>query len=143
MAQVNRSALVLHTADEMFELVNDVRRYPEFLPWCSSTEVVHESEDTLEATLYLAKGGLKYSFTTRNSLQRPERMEIKLVEGPFKSLTGIWTFTPLSDEASKVELNMHFEFSGKLTGIAMGKVFNSVATTLVDAFVTRADQVYG
>ncbi len=142
MAQVNRSALVLHTADEMFELVNDVRRYPEFLPWCSSTEVVHESEDTLEATLYLAKGGLKYHFTTRNNLQRPSRMEITLVEGPFKSLTGIWTFTPLSDEASKVELNMHFEFSGKLTGLAMGKVFNSVATTLVDAFVSRADQVY-
>lgn len=142
MAQVNRSALVLHTAEEMFELVNDVRRYPEFLPWCSSTKVVHESEETLEATLYLAKGGLKYSFTTRNLLQRPKRMEITLVEGPFKSLTGIWTFTPLSDEASKVELNMHFEFSGKLTGIAMGKVFNSVATTLVDAFVSRADQVY-
>ena len=70
-------------------------------------------------------------------------MEIGLVKGPFKSLTGIWTFTPLSDEASKVELNMHFEFSGKITGVAMSKVFNSVATTLVDAFVTRADKVYG
>jgi ribosome-associated toxin RatA of RatAB toxin-antitoxin module len=70
-------------------------------------------------------------------------MEIALVRGPFKSLTGVWTFTPLSEEASKVELNMHFEFSGKLTGVAMGKVFNSVATTLVDAFVNRADQIYG
>ncbi|KEA64990.1 putative oligoketide cyclase [Marinobacterium lacunae] len=143
MAQVNRSALVLHTAEEMFDLVNDVRRYPEFLPWCASTEVVSEVGDTLEATLHLAKGGLKYSFTTRNTLSRPNRMEIALVKGPFKSLTGIWTFTPLSDEASKVELNMHFEFSGKLTGVAMSKVFNSVATTLVDAFVTRADQIYG
>jgi len=143
MAQVNRSALVLHTAEEMFDLVNDVRRYPEFLPWCASTEVVSEEGDTLEATLHLAKGGLKYSFTTRNRLTRPERMEIGLIKGPFKSLTGVWTFTPLSEEASKVELNMHFEFSGKLTGVAMSKVFNSVATTLVDAFVTRADQVYG
>ncbi|MBS98726.1 MAG: ubiquinone-binding protein [Oceanospirillaceae bacterium] len=143
MSQVNRSALVLHTAEEMFDLVNDVRRYPEFLPWCASTEVVSETDDTLEATLHLAKGGLKYSFTTRNQLQRPSRMEIGLVKGPFKSLTGIWTFTPLSDEASKVELNMHFEFSGKITGVAMSKVFNSVATTLVDAFVTRADKVYG
>lgn len=142
MAQVNRSALVLHTAEEMFDLVNDVRRYPEFLPWCASTAVVSETDDTLEATLYLSKGGLKYSFTTRNFLQRPKHMEITLVEGPFKSLTGVWTFTPLNEEASKVELNMHFEFSGKLTGMAMGKVFNSVATTLVDAFVTRADQVY-
>ncbi|MBV1789006.1 type II toxin-antitoxin system RatA family toxin [Marinobacterium sp. D7] len=143
MAQVNRSALVLHTAEEMFDLVNDVRRYPEFLPWCASTEVVREEGDTLEATLHLAKGGLKYSFTTRNQLTRPERMEIGLVKGPFQSLTGIWTFTPLSEEASKVELNMHFEFSGKLTGVAMSKVFNSVATTLVDAFVTRADKIYG
>lgn len=143
MAQVNRSALVLHTAEEMFDLVNDVRRYPEFLPWCAATEVVCEEEGILEATLHLSKGGLKYSFTTRNKLKRPERMEIGLVKGPFKSLTGIWTFTPLSDEASKVELNMHFEFPGKLTGAAMTKVYSSVATTLVDAFVTRADQIYG
>lgn len=143
MAEVNRSALVLHTAQEMFDLVQDVRRYPEFLPWCAATEVISETEDTLEATLHLAKGGLKYSFTTRNQLQRPERMTLTLVKGPFKSLSGVWTFTPLSDEASKVELNLHFEFSGKLTGAAMGKVFNSVAATLVDAFVSRADQIYG
>lgn len=143
MTQVNRSALVLHTAQEMFDLIKDVRRYPQFLPWCAGTEVIRETEDTLEATLHLAKGGLKYSFTTRNRLDRPGRMELALVKGPFKSLTGVWTFTPLSDEASKVELNMHFEFSGKLTGMAMSKVFNSVATTLVDAFVSRADEIYG
>lgn len=143
MAEVNRSALVLHTAQQMFDLVEDVRRYPEFLPWCAATEVICETEDTLEATLHLAKGGLKYSFTTRNQLERPERMTLTLVKGPFKSLAGVWTFTPLSDEASKVELNLNFEFSGKLTGVAMSKVFNSVATTLVDAFVSRADQIYG
>lgn len=143
MAEINRSALVLHTAEQMFHLVNDVRRYPDFLPWCSATEVVSESDDELVATLHLAKGGLKYSFTTCNRLQPHTRMEIGLVKGPFKSLTGIWTFTPLSDEASKVELNMRFEFSGKLTGVAMSKVFSAVATTLVDAFVARADQIYG
>lgn len=143
MAQVNRSALVLHTAEEMFDLVNDVRRYPEFLPWCGASEIVTESAEELVATLHLAKGGLKYSFTTRNQLQRPRQMEIGLVKGPFSSLTGVWTFTPLSEEASKVELHMNFEFSGKLTGMAMSKVFNSVATTLVDAFVTRADKIYG
>ncbi|MBV0932378.1 type II toxin-antitoxin system RatA family toxin [Marinobacterium weihaiense] len=143
MTQVNRSALVLHTAEQMFDLVNDVRSYPRFLPWCAATEVVSEREDELVATLHLAKGGLKYSFTTRNCLHRPEKMDIALVEGPFSSMHGIWTFTPLSDEASKVELSMQFEFKGKLTGLAMSKVFNSVATTLVDAFVSRADQVYG
>jgi len=143
MTQVNRSALVLHTAEQMFDLVNDVRNYPDFLPWCSSTSVVSESQGELVATLHLAKGGLKYSFTTRNILHRPEAMEITLVEGPFSSFRGAWSFTPLSEEASKVELQMDFEFKGKLTGLAMSKVFNSVATTLVDAFVMRADAVYG
>lgn len=143
MTQVNRSALVLHTAEQMFDLVNDVRTYPQFLPWCASTEVISEREDELVATLNLSKGGLKYSFTTRNRLQRPGRMEIALVEGPFSALCGIWVFTPLSDEACKVELTMDFEFKGKLTGMAMSKVFSSVATTMVDAFVSRADQVYG
>ncbi len=143
MTQVNRSALVLHTAEQMFDLVNDVRNYPQFLPWCASTEVISEHDEELVATLNLSKGGLKYSFTTRNRLQRPDRMEIALVEGPFSSLRGIWVFTPLSDEASKVELTMDFEFKGKLTGMAMSKVFSSVATTMVDAFVNRADQIYG
>jgi len=142
MTVINRTALVLHTAAEMFDLVNDVRRYPEFLPWCSKTEVISEGEDHIEGTLHLSKGGLSYSFTTRNELERPSRMRITLVEGPFKALEGEWTFTPLSDEASKVELNLSFEFAGKLTSIAMSKVFNQVATTLVDAFVTRSDQIY-
>lgn len=143
MTVVNRSALVLHTAEQMFDLINDVARYPEFLPWCSSTKLIAETEEQIEATLFLSKGGLSYSFTTRNQKQRPTRMTIALVEGPFQSLEGVWTFTPLSDEACKVELNLSFEFSGKLTSLAMSKVFNSVATTLVDAFVARADKIYG
>ncbi len=142
MTVVNRSALVLHTAEQMFDLINDVRRYPEFLPWCSDTKVIAESAESIEASLFLSKGGLSYSFTTRNELDRPKTMIIRLVEGPFKSLEGEWTFTPLSEEACKVELILSFDFSGKLTGMAMSKVFNSVATTLVDAFVARADQVY-
>lgn len=142
MTVVNRSALVLHTAEQMFDLINDVSRYPEFLPWCSDTKLIAETEDAVEATLFLKKGGFSYSFTTHNRLERPYKMSIELVEGPFKSLEGLWTFTPLGDEACKVELNMRFEFSGKLTSIAMSKVFSTVATTLVDAFVARADQIY-
>jgi ribosome-associated toxin RatA of RatAB toxin-antitoxin module len=142
MAQVDRSALVLHTAEQMFALIDDVERYPEFLPWCSRTEVVSRSEDELVATLYLAKAGLKYSFTTRNQLRRPTQMTLELVEGPFSALTGIWDFKVLNDEACKVSLNLQFEFSGKIASIAMAKVFNQVATTLVDAFVTRADEIY-
>lgn len=142
MTQVERSALVLHTAEEMFDLINDVERYPEFLPWCAKTEVVSRSDEELVATLFLSKGGLNYSFTTRNQLNRPTRMTLELVEGPFSSLAGVWDFKVLSDEASKVSLNLQFDFSGKIASFAMSKVFNQVATTLVDAFVTRADQVY-
>ncbi|MGH1460677.1 MAG: type II toxin-antitoxin system RatA family toxin [Neptuniibacter sp.] len=142
MTQVDRSALVLHTAEEMFDLINDVERYPEFLPWCAKTEVVSRTDEELVATLYLSKGGLKYSFTTRNKLTRPTQMTLELEEGPFSTLAGIWDFKILSDEASKVSLNLQFEFSGKIASFAMSKVFNQVATTLVDAFVTRADQIY-
>ncbi len=143
MTQVNRSALVLHSAQQMFDIVNDVKAYPDFLPWCASTELLCEDDQSMEATLHLAKAGLKYSFTTRNRLSRPGRIEIELVEGPFSRLTGVWTFEALNSEACKVSLDLVFEFSGKLTGMAMSKVFNQVATTLVDAFVQRAERVYG
>lgn len=142
MTQVDRSALVLHTAEQMFDLINDVQRYPEFLPWCAKTEIVSQTDEELVATLYLSKGGLKYSFTTRNQLQRPLKMTLALEEGPFSELVGEWDFKPLSDEACKVSLNLRFEFAGKIASMAMGKVFNQVATTLVDAFVTRADEIY-
>lgn len=142
MTQVDRSALVLHTAEQMFDLVNDVASYPQFLPWCTGA-TVHESDETvMQASLNVAKAGLKYSFTTRNQLQRPGEIKMALVEGPFSKLAGVWTFTPLSEEACKVSLSLEFDFSGKLTSMAMSKVFNQMAATMVDAFVSRADQVY-
>ncbi len=143
MTEVNRSALVLHSAQQMFDIVNDVQAYPEFLPWCAATELMYEKEQEMQATLHLAKAGLKYSFTTHNRLIRPHRIDLELVEGPFSRLAGVWTFESLSDEACKVTLNLGFEFAGKLTGLAMSKVFNQVANSLVDAFVQRADKLYG
>ena len=142
MTQVDRSALVLHTAEQMFDLVNDVTGYPEFLPWCTGTTIHESSDAVMQASLHVAKAGLKYSFTTRNDLQRPGEIRMSLVEGPFSKLTGVWVFTPLSYEACKVSLNLEFDFSGKLASLAMSKVFNQMAATMVDAFVSRADQVY-
>lgn len=142
MTEVYKSALVLHTAEQMFDLVNDVRRYPEFVPWCARTEVIAESETAIEATLYVSKAGLNYSFTTRNTKERPCRMEMALVEGPFSRFRAAWVITPLSEEACKVEFTMEFDFAGKLAAVAMNKVFNAVATTMVDVFVNRADQIY-
>ncbi|KAA0876476.1 type II toxin-antitoxin system RatA family toxin [Nitrincola tapanii] len=143
MAEVYRSALVLHTAEQMFDLINDVRRYPEFVPWCSKTELLAETQEMIEAKLYVSKAGLSYSFTTRNRKQRPLLMDMELVEGPFSEFSAGWTITPLNEEACKVEFVMKFNFSGKLANLAMNKVFNSVATTMVDIFVERADKLYG
>lgn len=133
---------MLHTAEQMFDLVNDVESYPQFLPWCSGTTLIESTETTMQASLRVAKAGLKYSFTTRNEHERPGKIRIELVEGPFSSLSGVWLFQPLSDEACKVSLSLQFDFSGKLTSLAMGKVFNQMAVTMVDAFVSRADQIY-
>lgn len=133
---------MLHTAEQMFDLVNDVESYPQFLPWCSGTTLLESTDTTMQASLMVAKAGLKYSFTTRNEHERPGKIRIELVEGPFSSLSGVWLFQPLSDEACKVSLSLQFDFSGKLTSLAMGKVFNQMAVTMVDAFVSRADQIY-
>ncbi|WP_210395901.1 type II toxin-antitoxin system RatA family toxin [Motiliproteus sediminis] len=143
MTQVDRSALVLHSARQMFDLVNDVKSYPGFLPWCSGAEIISAGEEEMVAKLKVAKAGFKYSFTTRNRLEAPDRIHMELVEGPFSSLAGYWTFTPLSEDACKVSLSLSFDFAGKLTGMAMGKVFNQIAVAMVDAFCRQADQRYG
>ena len=143
MTQVDRSALVLHSAEQMFDLVNAVEDYPAFLTGCARTEVLSRTDDELVATLHLAKGGLKYQFTTHNRLQRPGSMTLQLEEGPFSKLQGEWRFIPLSDEACKVVLHLEFDIAGKLTSLAVGKLFEQVASSMVDSFVSRADQVYG
>lgn len=143
MTEIHKSALVLHTAEQMFDLINDVSRYPDFVPWCSKTQVIIESDDEIQATLHVAKAGLHYSFTTRNRKKRPVYMDMALVEGPFSNFSAVWNITPLSEDACKVEFIMRYDFAGKLASLAMNKVFTSVATTMVDVFVERADQLYG
>ncbi|MDK2777761.1 MAG: type II toxin-antitoxin system RatA family toxin [Pseudomonadota bacterium] len=143
MTTVSRSALVMHSAEQMFDLVNDVRRYPEFLQGCKATEVIAEGDDFIEATLTIAKAGVNQSFSTHNTLVRPQRMEMKLLDGPFTRFEGVWHFQPLSDEACKVSLDMEFEVANRLAGVALGAVFKQVANMMVDAFVKRAKEIYG
>ncbi|MCY0966883.1 type II toxin-antitoxin system RatA family toxin [Parathalassolituus penaei] len=143
MTTITRSALVMYTAEQMFDLVNDVRRYPEFLDGCKSTEVINEGDDFIEARLTIAKAGLNQSFSTHNRLVRPEKMEMELLDGPFTRFHGVWHFQKLSDQACKVSLDMEFEVTNKLTGVALGAVFKQVANMMVDAFVKRAKVVYG
>ncbi|MCG7599464.1 type II toxin-antitoxin system RatA family toxin [Halomonas sp. McH1-25] len=143
MPTVNRSALVRHSAQTMFDLVNDFESYPEFLPGCRRARLIERDREHLVGELTLAKAGVEQSFITRNDLYEPERIELSLVQGPFKRLNGQWLFTPMGEQACKVSLEMNFEFSNRLLGMAFGKLFSQVAGQLVDAFTQRADEVYG
>ncbi|MDO6681370.1 MULTISPECIES: type II toxin-antitoxin system RatA family toxin [unclassified Oceanobacter] len=143
MTTITRSALVMFSAEQMFDLVNDVRRYPEFLDGCRQTEVIDEGEDFIKARLTIAKAGINQSFSTHNRLVKPERMEMELLDGPFTRFHGIWHFQKLSEEACKVSLDMEFEVANKLTGVALGVAFKQVANMMVDSFVKRAQVVYG
>ena len=143
MATVNKSALVPHAAAQMYALVDDVESYENFLPWCGASRVHSRSTDEVRATIEIAKGGLRKSFTTRNRLQPPELIRIELVDGPFRKLEGAWRFQALDEAACKVLLDLEYEFSNRLLKLAVGPVFGQIANTMVDAFCRRADQVYG
>ncbi|MGC3874833.1 type II toxin-antitoxin system RatA family toxin [Halomonas sp. GXIMD04776] len=143
MPTVNRSALVRHSPKAMFDLVNDFERYPEFLPGCRRARLIEHDENHLIGELTLGKAGVEQSFTTRNDLYEPERIELSLVNGPFKHLRGRWLFVPMGQQACKVSLEMSFEFSNRLLGMAFGKLFSQMAKQQVEAFTRRADVVYG
>ncbi|HID81050.1 MAG TPA: type II toxin-antitoxin system RatA family toxin [Chromatiales bacterium] len=144
MTTINRHALVPYSPGQMFDLVNDVNSYSEFLPWCASSTELSRNEDEVKASIELAKGAARKTFTTLNRIQKNKMIEIRLVEGPFKHLEGFWRFDPLKDgQACKVSLDMDFEFSSKLVSMAIGPVFIAVTNSLVDAFVKRAGEVYG
>ncbi|PAJ75601.1 ubiquinone-binding protein [Pseudoalteromonas sp. NBT06-2] len=143
MPEIKKSALVMYSASEMFTLVNDVAYYREFLPHCSDAKIISQSDDKMTASVEISKGGLKKWFTTENTLLTDKKINMVLVDGPFKKLEGGWLFTPLDETACKVELKLNFEFSSRLVEIAFGRVFNEVANNMLGAFTQRAKQVYG
>jgi ribosome-associated toxin RatA of RatAB toxin-antitoxin module len=140
---IRKSALVPYSAAAMYDLVNDVEAYPQFLPWCRSARVLGRDADEVRATLELAVGVVHKSFTTLNRLQKNKMIEVRLLQGPFQHLEGYWRFEALTESACKVILDMDFEFSGRILAVALGPVFSQIVHTLVDAFVKRAHQVYG
>ena len=134
----------MYSPAEMYALVNDITAYPEFLPWCRSSQIISATEDSIDASVEIAKGSLNKSFATRNLLQKNKMIEMKLLEGPFKHLEGYWRFSPLKDpSACKITLDLEFEFSSKLVALAVGPVFSKIANTMVDSFCKRAIDVYG
>ncbi len=143
MATVKKSALVFYSAAEMYSLVSGIEAYPEFLPWCKSAKILHCNDNKVHATIEISKGGLHKSFTTYNQMQKYERIDIQLLEGPFKYLEGNWRFESLRSNASKISLNMEFEFASNLLRMAFEPVFRQISNSLVDAFCNRAVVMYG
>ncbi|MDP5254151.1 MULTISPECIES: SRPBCC family protein [unclassified Vibrio] len=142
MKQVSRSALVSFSAKQMYDLVNDVAQYPKFLPGCADAKILETSDQAMVASVFISKAGISKTFTTANTLIKNEAILMKLVDGPFKSLSGGWHFTPLDDTACKVELKLDFEFSSKMIELAFGRIFNELTNNMVNAFTERAKQVY-
>lgn len=142
MAQVKKTVIINHSAGEMFLLVDDVLKYPEFLPWCGGVDLIKQNDNSTTATLHIAYHGLHQKFTTENTKTFPSAMSIQLIDGPFKHLDGAWQFIPLNDEACKIEFSLNYEFENHFLEKIIAPVFNHIANTFVDGFVVRADKIY-
>jgi ribosome-associated toxin RatA of RatAB toxin-antitoxin module len=143
MAEVNKSVLVAHSAARMFDLVDAVEKYSEFLPWCGGSECMFRDAQITRAAVHINYRGIRQSFSTENAKIPPRQMQIKLIEGPFRTLEGSWKFTDFAGAGCKVELSLRYEFSSRLLEKLVGPVFGYIANSMVDAFVKRADSIYG
>jgi ribosome-associated toxin RatA of RatAB toxin-antitoxin module len=142
MPSVKHSALIGFSAEQMFDLVNDIEQYPKFLNSCKSATVISASDDELVGELCLAKAGISQCFTTKNILSRPDSIKLKLVKGDFSQLEGTWTFEALNESACRIELIMDFQFNSALLGYAAEKLLSGTIAGLVDAIVKRANEIY-
>ncbi|MEY2618810.1 MAG: hypothetical protein RL522_1812 [Pseudomonadota bacterium] len=146
MKSVHKSVLIWYSAEQMFALVTDVEAYPKFLPWCDSSSVLAHDDTGMQAQVGISFGGIRQSFTTRNEHTPGRQVDVRLVDGPFSKLEGHWRFTPVGEAAAsacKVELQLDYAFRSAALAALVGPVFDKIAGSLVDAFVKRAEQVYG
>ena len=145
MKTVHKSVLIWYSAEEMFDLVTDVHRYPEFLPWCDRATVAPDGTG-MRAEIGIAFAGLHQTFKTHNEHVPGREVSMKLIEGPFSRLDGQWKFTPLGaggQRACKVELELHYGFDNATLSRLVGPVFDKIASSMVEAFVKRAEQIHG
>lgn len=142
MRQVQRSAIVPYSPAQMFDLVADVERYPEFLPWCAAARLIERDAQQLRGSLTMAQGPLQGSFTTRNQLDYPRRMSLELEDGPFSDLQGEWQFEALGERGCRISLEMRFAFASRVKDALLGVIFEQSCNKLVDAFVQRAAITY-
>jgi ribosome-associated toxin RatA of RatAB toxin-antitoxin module len=142
MPDVSKTVLVPYSARQMFDLVNNCEDYPAFLPWCAGGRILEQNGNALSAELLIDFKGIKQSFSTQNVNTPGERIEMRLLDGPFKSLEGLWVFTPLAENACKVEFRLEYHFKSGLLEKVVGPVFAHITSTFVEAFVTRAETIY-
>jgi ribosome-associated toxin RatA of RatAB toxin-antitoxin module len=142
MKRIARSAIVEHSAAEMYALVEDIEAYPRFLPWCAAATVHERLAGTTRATLTVAIGGLRHSFTTLNENRPGEAIAMRLVEGPFRRFDGHWRFVPLSPGACRIEFSLSYHFSSRALGRLLAPLFDGIADSMVEAFVRRAGEVH-
>jgi ribosome-associated toxin RatA of RatAB toxin-antitoxin module len=142
MKRIARSAIVEHSAQEMYALVDDIESYPRFLPWCTAAKVEEGTPSSVRATLSVRMRGLRQSLTTQNDLHPGESIHMRLVKGPFRRFSAAWRFKPLSAEACAVEFTLEYELAGPLARL-LGPLFDRIADTMVDAFARRAQALYG
>ncbi len=143
MKHIHKTALVFYKTQEMFELVSNVTEYPKFLPWCKGVTILSQTPHTVVATLMMGVGGLEKSFTTKNVIKPNEWIEMRLVEGPFSHLYGHWHFLTLGDTGCKISLTLEFAVSNPFLRATLEPIFTKIANTLVDAFIKRANELYG
>jgi ribosome-associated toxin RatA of RatAB toxin-antitoxin module len=143
MKRIARSAIVEHSAREMYALVDDIESYPRFLPWCTAAKVEERTPEGVRATMTMGMRGLRQSFTTQNENRPGDAIEMRLVEGPFRNFSASWRFSPLSAGACKIDFSLEYEFSSRTLARLLEPLFDRIANTMVDAFARRADQIYG
>lgn len=142
MHTVKRSVIVPYTPAQMFDLVSDVGRYPEFMPWCGGANVLTQDESGMTASIMIRIARISQNFTTKNTHDYPNRIHLELVEGPFSSLTGDWSFTALGEDGCKIDFIMQYEFSNRALELVIGPIFNRIATSFIDSFTQRANELY-
>lgn len=142
MKRITRSAILEHSAAQMFALVNDIESYPRFLPWCTAAKVEERTASGVRATLTIGMKGMRHSFTTQNELRPGEAIGMRLVKGPFRHFSAAWRFKPLSPQACKVEFSLEYEMAGPFARL-LEPLFDRIADTMVDAFRCRAAELYG
>ena len=142
MAYVKKNVIVNHSVNQMFNLIDQIEDYPLFLPWCGGTKVLIRDDDITRASILIKYSGVNQSFTTQNTKNYPHRIDLKLIDGPFKVLEGYWVFNKINEEACSIEFHLHYEFSNFILDKLISPIFSQIANTFVDGFVAQADKIY-